>query len=320
MKFNKVALMLKGAAMGIAETIPGVSGGTLAFITGIYERLINSIKSFHPSLFSVFKKDGIAGVWKKIDGNFLLFLVAGMGAGLVIGTKVFSKLLESFPLHLWAFFFGLIIASAYMVGKEIKKWNALRVITILIFSGIAYAVTISSPTSGSTDLWLVFISGAIAVSALMLPGLSGSFILLLMGMYSIILPTFKELLENPNGDNIKIILVFIAGCATGMLTFVHLLSWTYKNYREQTLAALTGFLIGSLNKLWPWQEVLSTRVNSHGETVPSFTQSISPASFGSLSENIHYGTEPHTIACISLMIGGIALVLILDRLSAKNPE
>ncbi|MCH2043001.1 MAG: DUF368 domain-containing protein [Saprospiraceae bacterium] len=245
--------ILKGAAMGIAEVIPGVSGGTIAFLTGIYERLLNCIKSFSPKLISIFKKDGLKGVWQAIDGNFLIFLFVGMGLGVVTGVLGVTYLLENYPVPLWAFFFGLIIASAIYIGRQIPKWRAVEIIGLIVGTAIAYTITILPVGQGSDSLVFIFFCGAIAISALILPGISGSFILLLMGMYQVIIPTVKTALKTFESEALLVLVVFGAGCILGLATFSRVLSWTFKKFRNPTFAVLTGFMIGSLNKIWPWR-------------------------------------------------------------------
>ena len=295
-----ITVFLKGMAMGIAEVIPGVSGGTIAFITGIYERLLNAIKSFSPSLFGVLKEDGIKGVWEKVDGTFLASLFAGMAVSLASLIHLITWLLESFPVLLWAFFFGLIIASAVFVGRQLSKWNATSIIALVIGTAIAYSITVIAPASPNEALWFVFLSGAIAISAMILPGLSGSFILLLMGMYSFIFGAIKEL-------DFAVIGAFGLGCVVGILSFSHVLSWTFKHYKDITLAFLTGLMIGSLNKVWPWRNVLETRINSHGEEVPFRELSVLPSDF--------IGGEPYLLGALVLMVVGFLAVMLLERVS-----
>jgi putative membrane protein len=186
-----IRLILKGASMGIAEVIPGVSGGTLAFITGIYERLLNAINAINISLITVFKTDGFKGVWAKVDGNFLTKLLFGMALGFIIGLKIIVGLLESHPIHIWSFFFGLIIASIPLIARQVKRWGVLEIFFSILGFTLVYWITIASPSTGSSHLAMVFFSGILGISALMLPGLSGSFVLLLMGMYTIIMPAIK---------------------------------------------------------------------------------------------------------------------------------
>ncbi len=305
---NFVTLALKGMAMGIAEVIPGVSGGTLAFITGIYERLLNSIQAVGPSLFVTLKNEGFAAAWKALDGTFLVKLFTGMGIGVIVGIFGVTHLMENYPVLLWAFFFGLIVASAIYIGKQVPKWGGVEIVSLLFAAAVSYYITLASPAQGNESLWFVFISGCIAISALILPGVSGSFMLLLMGMYTIIMPTIKTALSTFDPDSLKLLVVFALGCLTGLMTFSRVLSWTFKNYRSITLAVLTGFMIGSLNKIWPWRQVLSTRVNSKGEEVVFMDKSILPGSFEG---------EPYIFGVIVLMLVGFVSVFIIEKLGTK---
>ena len=305
-------IFLKGMAMGIAEIIPGVSGGTIAFITGIYERFIGALQAFDLSLLKILKTDGVKGAWEKIDGNFLVVLAGGMAVSIVLFVKIVTHLIETQPVLLWAFFFGLIAASAIYVGKQIPKWGGANIAAVLIGTVVAYYVTIASPANGNDALWMIFISGMIAICAFLLPGLSGSFVLLLMGMYGIVLGGVKNL-------DITLIAVFALGCITGILSFSKVLNWAFTNHRYVTLSLLTGFLIGSLNRVWPWQEVLSRRVNSKGEEVVEFAKSVLPSDFSALDAtgNLPYGNDAQILPVVILMVIGFALVFVLERLSAK---
>ena len=310
-KSDYLTLAMKGMAMGIAEVIPGVSGGTIAFITGIYEKLINTIKAFNPSLIRVFKEEGISGLWQQINGTFLVTLLTGMAGGVVIGVFGVSHLLENYPEMLWAFFFGLIISSAIFIGKQVERWGMTEIISIIFGTIAAYYITIASPAQGNEALWFVFLSGLIAISALILPGISGSFILLLMGMYSFVIPTVKVALKTFDQESLIIVGTFAAGCLVGLLTFSRVLSWTFKHYKNPTLALLTGFMLGSLNKLWPWRNVISTRINSKGEEVPFIEQSVLPSS---------YEGEPFLIAVIICIIVGFVSVFLIERLGTTKPK
>ncbi len=315
---NTIKTVLKGAAMGIAEVIPGVSGGTIAFITGIYERLLNAIKSINPGLIQVFKGGGIKGVLKAIDAFFLIKLFAGMIIGFLVGLKIIVKLLESHPVLIWSFFFGLIIASIPLVAKQVKKWGGLEIGMLVFGAALVYWVTIAGPSQGSENLLFVFLAGVIGVSALMLPGLSGSFVLLLMGMYTIIMPAIEEFTHHPFGPETTMLLVFGLGLLVGLFSFARLLSYTFKKYPNPTLALLTGFLIGSLNKVWPWQKVLETRTNSKGIEVVQFSESVLPNTFARLQENFLYGTNPHILQAVMVIAIAIVLVYLLDRFSPES--
>jgi len=306
---SSISLALKGMAMGIAEVIPGVSGGTIAFITGIYEKLLNTIKAFHPSLIGTFKEEGISGVWSTINGTFLVTLLIGMATGVVVGVFGVSHLLETYPEMLWAFFFGLIISSAIFIGKQVDNWGITQIIALIVGTVVAYYITVASPAQGNEALWFVFLSGVIAISALILPGISGSFILLLMGMYSFVIPTVKTALKTFDPESLMIVGTFAAGCLVGLMTFSRVLSWTFKNYKNPTLALLTGFMLGSLNKLWPWRNVLSTRINSKGKEVPFIEQSVLPS---------NYDSEPFLVAVVICMILGFLSVFLIEKLGSKK--
>lgn len=254
--------------MGMAETIPGVSGGTIAFITGIYERLLNCINSINFGLIGTFKKDGIKGLWEAVDGNFLLFLIGGMLGGIVVGVLGISYLLENYPPIVWAFFFGLILGSVFYIGKQITKWSWKEVVLLVLCAAIAFALSTTLPATGSTSYIYVFISGMIAISALILPGISGSFILLIMGMYTyIVQDTLKGILSTFAMDKIITMIVFGFGCLAGLLSISRLLSWTFANYKNITLAALTGFMLGSLNKIWPWKKATKWLEDAAGKVI-----------------------------------------------------
>lgn len=294
---------MKGMAMGIAEVIPGVSGGTIAFITGIYEKLLDTIKAFGPSLIKTYKKDGLKAVWEAVNGEFLVTLMVGMAIGVVTGVFGVTYLLHTHPVYLWSFFFGLIVASSVYIARHVEKWNIVSILMLLIGAGIAYYISVAAPAQGNHALWFVFVAGAIAVSALILPGISGSFMLLLMGMYTYIIPTVKDALKTFSTESLTVLAAFAAGMVVGLATFSRVLSWTFKHYKSQTMALLTGFMIGSLNKIWPWRNVLSSRMNSKGEMVPFLEKSVLPANFD--------GT-PFLVGAIAFMVIGFLAVFIFD--------
>jgi len=320
---NKLSLVFKGMAMGIAEVIPGVSGGTIAFITGIYEQLINSIKAFGPEAYDGFKSDGVKGFWQSIDGNFLTTLLIGMGIGVVLGIFGISYLLENYPEPLWGFFFGLIAASAIYIAKQIKNWNAQLIGTLLIGIVIAYGITVLSPAEGSTHPLYIFISGLLAISALMLPGISGSFILLLLGMYTVIIPSMKNFLTTFDTASLIIIAFFGSGCLVGLVGFSRILSWLFARYKDLSFALLTGFIIGALNKVWPWRNVSMIMDKDSGERMEvldlaNFNQ-LDPEKFKILQEvncmpNDYMMGDPLTLLTIFCIFAGLISVLLLGRL------
>ncbi len=294
---------LKGMAMGAADVVPGVSGGTIAFISGIYEELLIAISNVNLSLLKTLKTSGVKAAWKQLNGSFLAALFLGIFVSIVSLAKVIKHLLESQPILLWSFFFGLVLASIIYIAKQITDWNFKALLVLIIGAVIAYFITTLNPLiSGNSSSLFVFVAGAIAICAMILPGISGSFILVLLGAY-------KPVLEAVNNRDFKTILVFMAGAVVGLLTFSKVLKWLFKNHKNLTLAVLTGFIIGSLNKIWPWKETLTWRNNSRGLEVPFNQQSISPFSFDE---------DPQLIMAIAFAVLGFVLILGMEKLAIKK--
>jgi putative membrane protein len=324
---NKLSLVLKGLAMGIAEVIPGVSGGTIAFITGIYETLIKSIKSFGPEAIDGLKQKGVSGLWTAINGNFLLFLMIGMGLGFVSGVFVISDLLITQPEILWGFFFGLIIASCVLIGLEIDQWNWKKALLLILGAVFAYGVTTLAPAEGSLNLMYVYLSAVIAISALMLPGISGSFLLLIMGMYTLIIPTFKRILTDFNTNDLVIVIVFGLGALTGLVVFSRVLSWLFSKYKASSFAVLTGFMVGSLNKVWPWRNTTDILLKDTGtiQSVNSLNgfETLDKESYKILSEvNVlpdgYLYSDPKTVEVIVAILFGMSIVYLLHKINIKK--
>ncbi|CAN5394396.1 DUF368 domain-containing protein [soil metagenome] len=294
-------LFLKGMAMGGADVVPGVSGGTIAFITGIYEELLGSIQAFDATAIRLISKLKFREFWEHVNGNFLLVLVSGIILSLVTLARVIAYLLEYYPIQLWSFFFGLIIISAIIVAREITKWTPDVVVAGFFGIGVALYITLATPAQTPTDLWFIFLSGAIAICAMILPGISGSFILLIMGKYEYIISALRNM-------DLAVILVFMIGCVVGILSFAKLISWLLKRYHNLTIAILAGFMIGSLNKIWPWKVVISYRLDRLGVPVPLNDRNVWPAEF--LRETYQ---DPMVFQAIIFMLFGIALVYALDR-------
>ena len=309
-KRARAVLALKGMTMGMAEVVPGVSGGTIAFITGIYERLINAIKSFGPIAVDGYREGGFAGLWRAVDGKFLLTLLIGMVGGIVIGIFGITYLLRNYTLLVWAFFSGLIAASAIYVGRQVPHWRWKEGVALVLAALFAYTLTVSSPARGTDAYWMLFLSGALAVSALLLPGLSGSFVLLLLGMYRIVMGAVRRILESAAVEDLLRILVFGLGMLVGVATFSRVLSWTFKRYESVTLATLTGFMLGSLNKVWPWRNVLTYREDSHGQRVPFLEEAVSPAAYA--------GGDPQVLGVLVWALVGFAGVFLLERLGSRS--
>lgn len=304
-KRNYLLLILRGCAMGAADVVPGVSGGTIAFITGIYEELIDSIKGIDLQAVKLLLKLKFADFWKKVNGNFLLSVVLGIAISIFSLAKLMTWLLEHHPIYIWSFFFGLIIASSVLVAKEIKQWNIFTVIALIAGACAAYTITVMTPAETPNTWWFIILSGAIAICAMILPGISGAFILLLLGKYSYILGAVSSL-------NIGVILLFIVGAIAGIISFSHLLSWLLKNYHTLTVSLLTGFMIGSLNKVWPWKETIQTYIDSHGVEKALVETNISPLRFGELTQ-----TNPLLWQAIVMCIAGFFLIWGIEAIGRK---
>ena len=242
-----VTLALKGMAMGAADVVPGVSGGTIAFIVGIYDELINSIKSINAHSLKLLFTGKILSFWKAINGSFLFSILLGIGISVFSLAKLITWLLVTHPIMVWAFFFGLVLASTWFVSKDIKEWNVKTVASFIVGAAVAYYITVATPTETPTNLFFIFLCGAIAICAMILPGISGSFILVLLGKYFYIMDAVK-------GLKLEVLLVFAAGALIGITSFSRVLSFALARFRNSTLALLTGFMLGSLNKVWPWKE------------------------------------------------------------------
>jgi len=317
-KKDLLFLYLKGMAMGAADVVPGVSGGTIAFITGIYEELLETIKGFNISVFKTLKEDGISATWKKTNATFLLVLLAGILTSVISLAKGITYLLHEHPILLWAFFFGLIVASSIIIGRYIKEWNAKIIGMMAVGAAVAFYITIAAPSQIPEGLIYIFFAGCIAICAMILPGISGSFILLLMGAYATVLGSISGLIDSIKVADIQLItkyginlFVFISGCVVGIISFSNFLSWMFKKAYSMTMALLTGFMIGSLNKVWPWKETTEFRINSHGDEVPFLQSNISPSSFENIS-----GEPSQLWLAIGLCIAGFLLVFLMEKAAA----
>lgn len=303
---DRAVLFVKGMAMGAADVVPGVSGGTIAFITNIYEQLIDSIHSIGPKTLLILKNEGIAKAWASFNGTFLLTLFLGVATSIFSLAKIITHLLQTQPIMVWSFFFGLIVISAIYVGRQIKDWNLAKAATLSFGAVFAWQLSGMTPTEVEATPLIIFFSGALAICAMILPGISGSFILLMLGMYGHVLGAIK-------GLDLVTIAIFGAGCAIGLLSFSRVLDWLLKHYREITMAMLTGFMIGSLNKVWPWKQTLTFRTNSKGEQVPLLEANVTPAEYSQL-----FGVDPQLGAGIGLMLAAIILVVGLEFVAARG--
>lgn len=255
-----LGIYLRGLAMGAADVVPGVSGGTIAFITGIYNELIESIKNINIQALKQLKNNGFSAFWRHINGSFLLALGLGILTSIALFANLIHHLLESYPQYLWSFFFGLIIASAVVILRQVNQWHLAEISFLIIGIIIASFISLATPMSIKASPLIFFLAGSVAICAMILPGISGSFILLLMGLYIPILEAVK-------GFDIGLLGLFLLGAALGLGLFVRLLSWLLKQHPNRLLSLLTGFMLGALFKVWPFKETISTRLNSKGEQV-----------------------------------------------------
>lgn len=271
-KIDYLFIFLKGIAMGAADVVPGVSGGTIAFISGIYQELIDSISKINFQSLKILTSEGLKAFWKHINGNFFLALLSGIAVSIFSLAKVIKYLLENEPIGVWSFFFGLMLASVYFLAKDIEKWNISAIIFFILAGFIAYYITIIPPLASNSGLIFLFFAGALAICAMILPGISGAFILVLLGAYHIVLQAIDD-------KNLKILAVVGAGAVVGILSFSKLLKWLFEHKKNLTMAALTGFIVGSLNKVWPWKQVLSSTTDAHGNKIILLEKSVLPSTY-----------------------------------------
>ncbi|MBU0734042.1 MAG: DUF368 domain-containing protein [Proteobacteria bacterium] len=298
--FAYVILTAKGFCMGAADVVPGVSGGTMAFILGIYEELINAIKSFDfKSLKLLVTLKGRA-FFESISWKFLLAVGVGILTAIFTLARLLAWLLQNTPVLIWSFFLGLILASVVTVSRRVEAWRPLTWLSLLGgLIGIYFLVGLV-PGTTPNDLWFLFLSGAIAICAMILPGISGSFILVLMGKY-------QYILEAVNHRDFLVLFVVAAGACVGIAAFSRLLGWLLSKYHDLMVAFLTGLMLGSLRKVWPWKETLESWVDSHGKTVPIIQANIVPAQWNG-----------EVLSALCLMVAGFLVVFVLDRLAGRD--
>ena len=313
----QLLIYLKGVAMGGADVVPGVSGGTIAFITGIYSQLLDSINSVDKEAFKLLFKLKISAFWNKVNGIFLLPLFLGIVTSLLSLAKLIEHLLENEPISLWSFFFGLIIISSVLVLREVKNWKIQNILSIALGILIAYYITIATPSQTTEALWFVFLSGCIAICAMILPGISGAFLLLILGKYEFVLGTINRLIGgllegnfDTFGQDILVVGVFITGCIVGLLSFARAVSWLLKHYHDLAVALLSGFMIGSLNKVWPWKIATGFRINSDGNQVTTTTSNVLPGEYLKLTND-----PPMIFQALLFMAVGILIVVMIEKIA-----
>ena len=304
--FQLGLLTLKGIAMGAADVVPGVSGGTIAFISGIYEELIDSINNINFGALKILKSEGLKAFWNHINGTFFIFLFGGIILSIASLAKGVTYLLEEHPVLIWSFFFGLIIASIWLVGKTITKWTPSVITTLLIGAAIALYISSIQTVAHVDASWYLLLSGSLAICAMILPGISGSFILVLLGSYHIVLEAIKE-------REMTTIALFGIGCVIGLLSFARILKFLFSKFKEITIALLTGFMIGSLYKVWPWKIKIGDAplvIHSNGKEDWMMTN-VFPSSFQG---------EANVGLAILCLVGGFLLIFILEKFAPKETE
>jgi len=294
--------------MGAADIVPGVSGGTIAFITGIYFRLLEAVNAVPGAIVRDLLRGKLATFWQACDGTFLSTLLMGILVSIATLASAIGFLLAEYPILIWSFFFGLILASVWHIGRQARHYRATLLIPLVV--GIAAAWWITTLSVGQLDpsALAFFAAGAVAICAMILPGISGSFILVLIGMYTPVLAAIKSF-------DIGFLLLFMAGCLVGLLSVARLITWAFQKYHDPVLALLTGFMIGALNKVWPWKETLSWRTNSSGEQVPLSEVSISPGAFADIS-----GQDPQIALAVVMAFAGVVLVLLVEWFGGRHQQ
>jgi putative membrane protein len=316
---QSLSITIKGLAMGAADVVPGVSGGTIAFISGIYEELITTIHALDLSFFKTWKKEGIKKAWETYNLGFLFSLFIGIAISILSLAKLITWLLKEYPIFVWSFFFGLVIASILYIGRQITNYNLKAIISLLLAAVLSYAITLAEPVADTESTWFLFLAGFIAIIAMILPGVSGAFILLLIGAYTTVIGAINQFLDgiskldiNILGNALLKISVFALGAIAGLKVFSGVLNWMFSHHKNTTLAVLTGFMIGALNKIWPWKEVLQYRINRHGDEIPFIEKSILPNT---------YDGDPKVLLAILFMLIGFAVIFLLEFIAnKKTPE
>ncbi len=306
----------KGLAMGAADVVPGVSGGTIAFISGIYEELIETIHKIDLGFFKTWKNKGFLNAWKEYNLSFLLALFLGVFTSILSLAKLITWLLAEYPIIVWSFFFGLVIASIIYVGKQITNWRLVVILALIIASALSYLITIADPVGSPGSIWFLFLAGFIAIIAMILPGISGAFILLLLGAYTVVIGLVTQLGDGITKMDSSLflgafwkLLVFGLGAIFGLKVFSNALNWMFKHHKNMTLAVLTGFMVGALNKIWPWKEVLQFRTNHAGEEIPFIERSILPQ---------NYDADPQLLLALTFAIIGFLTIFLLERLAVNK--
>lgn len=313
---QRALLYLKGMAMGAADVVPGVSGGTIAFISGIYEELLASIKAIGPHTLTTLRKEGLGAAWRQINGAFLVTLLAGIGTSILLLVRPITWALEHEPVLIWSFFFGLVVASVFICGRKVRRWTVAPVLGFFVGAAAAGVIAFLGVATAPDSYLFYLMAGAVAICAMILPGISGSFILLLMGAYGPVMHAIKTF-------DLGLVSVFAAGCILGLMGFSRVLSWMFARYHDLTTSTLTGFLLGSLVIIWPWKRVISVRESSDG-LKPLLRENVLPGDYATITDAerlLGITDKPSQLAgALALMIGGAALLVFLEWFAARHRE
>ncbi len=308
-------ITVKGLAMGAADVVPGVSGGTIAFISGIYEELIQTINNLDFGFFKSWKNQGFKEAWKKYNLGFLTALLTGILISILSLAKLITWLIDDYPIMVWSFFFGLVVASILYVGKQIGPWRIVIFLAIAVASVFSYFLTVMDPIGTPDATWFLFLAGFIAIIAMILPGISGAFILLLLGAYTSVIGYITQFGEGILTLNATLfwdaslkLTVFALGAITGIKVFSKVLTWMFQHHKNIILAVLTGFMIGALNKIWPWKQVLEYRMNHAGEQIPFIEKSILPSNFEA---------DPQILYAVLFGVIGFLVIFLLEKLAGS---
>lgn len=293
--------------MGTANVIPGVSGGTIALIVGIFERLINSLKSFNLTAIKLFFTGKFKEFAKHTDLAFLCEVLLGIAIAVITVAKLFKFLFAEYPVFIWAFFFGLVLASIYYVGKTVGKWNVWSILFLLIGTGIALLIAFGTPAQENDNIFYLLLCGVVAACSMILPGLSGSYVLVLMGNYQLVMIDAVDMLTKSPLEACKILVPVVIGAAVGLFAFAHLLAWIFKKFHDQTISLLTGFIIGSMPIIWPWKEQITAIMKDGSEKVTGYNWQLPDV-------------NSEFFIALVLIIVGAAIIVLTETLAQKKEE
>lgn len=304
-----ISLFLKGLGMGAANVVPGVSGGTIALITGIFEKLIHSIKSFDLKALKLLFAGKFKELAQHINLDFLVAVFLGVGISILTFAKLFGYLFDHYPVYIWSFFFGLIIASVYYVGKTIDRWTWVVAIMFALGTAIAISISVLKPASENASILYLLFCGVVAACSMILPGLSGSFVLILLGNYRLVM------IDAVNELNFAVLIPIVVGAGVGLIAFSYFLSWIFKNYKNQTIAVLTGFILGSMGMIWPWKTA-NYAMTPAGELILKKGEKI----VESYSWNLPESLNTEVFIAIALCVLGYLLIAVMENMVAGKEE